>query len=65
MNPFVLSISFDITKRKRKVLRYRFEKKEDRDMAFKLLKNASCLSFPSYQILLDEQALAEKKKGEK
>lgn len=62
MNPYVLKIAFDTTNRKRKALVYRFEKKEDRDTAFKLLKNAGCFSFPSYSIWIDEQALAEKER---
>jgi hypothetical protein len=57
MEPYILQITMQISKTKRRSFIYRFETKEQRDSAFDILQKGSCLSFPFYRKLTDEAAL--------
>jgi hypothetical protein len=53
--PYILRIQFDISKRKRGVLTYSFEKPEHRLKALEALKQGSNLRFPSYTLIDERQ----------
>jgi hypothetical protein len=57
MEPYILQITMELSKKKVRTFAFRFSSKEDRDEAEKALRRGSCLNFPAYRKITDESAL--------